>query len=677
MSSHPRTSHAQGTACSRAGARLASVMLAALAFAAPAFAHQMPNTGATGSNGSNTSSTKTLPSGLTVTFAVAGGTNYAIFDNNTTLGSLGGPTSAMYTPQFATSNAAIELDVYGDGCGTVPVNGSATCSNRGTLTITFSRPVTNPVLHLGGLGGTSTNGSSITSTRAVHVLTGSSPAGATLSLLPGAVNMAVGGGTIDVANPAYVGTSCSALSPGAATQLSGCGSVRVNGTVTSVTFRIDLAAARLGSASSSTPTTDGYVLTVSVDEDFGDAPATYDPTAGTTGAASHMVGGLRLGATIDADNTTVQNPNSPAVQPSPNAVAAGADNNGAAGDGSDEDGLAIPLPILHTGLIGQTWALAPSLSNVGADARVCGWVDFNRNGVFDNPSERACADVAAGATSAALNWTVPLATTAGRSYVRLRVSHDVTGVQSPTGRVDSGEVEDYMLEIKPVVRVVKQLVPTGDAGRFDLQVVGTSFATTVGHNGSTGFRTLYHNSASNAPDVTVATNIQSSPLAVTVAELASSGTALGDYVSTYSCQDGTGAVVASGSATSASVTLPASVVGASANGRQQAVTCTFTNTARPRAELSVTKTNNAASVLSGENTVYTVAFTNNGPNAADGATIRDPAPTGMVCHTVTCAAGNGAVCPAVTIAALQGAGVVVNTLPNGGTLTLQMTCTVN
>ncbi|NJL52743.1 MAG: hypothetical protein HC930_11990, partial [Hydrococcus sp. SU_1_0] len=39
--------------------------------------------------------------------------------------------------------------------------------------------------------------------------------------------------------------------------------------------------------------------------------------------------------------------------------------------------------------------------------------------------------------------------TAGNKYVRLRASYDTTGVQNPTGRLSSGEVEDYQIAIVP------------------------------------------------------------------------------------------------------------------------------------------------------------------------------------------------------------------------------------
>ncbi|WP_242107494.1 hypothetical protein [Luteimonas aquatica] len=110
--------------------------------------------------------------------------------------------------------------------------------------------------------------------------------------------------------------------------------------------------------------------------------------------------------------------------------------------------------------------------------------------------------------------------------------------------------------------------------------------------------------------------------------------------------------------------------------------------------LSVTKTNTPAAgatdqsgdtVTRGTSTVYSIVVSNTGPDAANNAVLRDPAPTGLSCTTATCgAATGGAVCPAtgtgagqLSVANLQSAGgVVLPTLPAGGSLTVSMTCTV-
>ncbi|MBP6749344.1 MAG: DUF11 domain-containing protein, partial [Xanthomonadaceae bacterium] len=120
------------------------------------------------------------------------------------------------------------------------------------------------------------------------------------------------------------------------------------------------------------------------------------------------------------------------------------------------------------------------------------------------------------------------------------------------------------------------------------------------------------------------------------------------------------------------------------------IDCTITNALRS-ADLRLTKTNTpgangevdqlADTVISGATTSYSITVSNLGPDAANGAVLTDPAPTGLTCTTASCTAAGGAACPAVTgaalVAALQGAGAAIPTLPNGGSVTVVLTCTVN
>ncbi len=116
------------------------------------------------------------------------------------------------------------------------------------------------------------------------------------------------------------------------------------------------------------------------------------------------------------------------------------------------------------------------------------------------------------------------------------------------------------------------------------------------------------------------------------------------------------------------------------------IDCTITNATRS-ADLAITKTNHVGSVVSGTQTTYDIVVRNAGPDAADGAILRDPAPTGLqgcVLAVPACSATGGAACPAqgsgagqLSIANLQGAGVVLPLLPNGGGVTVSVTCTVD
>jgi hypothetical protein len=99
------------------------------------------------------------------------------------------------------------------------------------LTINFNKPVTNPVLHISGLGGNI--GTNITMYHASLNLTGwTGPSSSvTLSRTAGNTNFTVNSTEI---RPTTVngGTSCTTA------PLAGCGSVRVNGTVSSLTSLI-------------------------------------------------------------------------------------------------------------------------------------------------------------------------------------------------------------------------------------------------------------------------------------------------------------------------------------------------------------------------------------------------------------------------------------------------------
>jgi hypothetical protein len=102
------------------------------------------------------------------------------------------------------------------------------------------------------------------------------------------------------------------------------------------------------------------------------------------------------------------------------------------------------------------------------------------------------------------------------------------------------------------LEVLKNLIPGTDTGKFNLQIDGTTKATDVGNNGTTG-------------EVVVSEGNH------TVGELAGTGTNLSSYTSSIECRtaNGTGAVVASGSGTSLVVPIV----------DQTDVVCVITNTA--------------------------------------------------------------------------------------------------
>lgn len=536
------------------------------------------------------------------------------------------------------------------------------------------------------------------------------------------------------------------------------------------------------------------VLAVSwnVRSEYGDAPASYGVARHTP--ANLGSGATRLGAGIDFEGGSQHDANA----------------NGDDANGTDDESGVTSLALLT---VADASYSVTTQCNGGTNGptqltgRISGWIDFDRSGAFD-ADERAQATCPPGATTATLTWTIaPTRIVAGPSFLRLRIAVAAADVANPTGNALTGEVEDYKLDIVPTLAVTKQVWPDADTGVFDFRIDGTTIGTNVGDDQTLASRTLYHKPINDyngmtgiAPSVTVGLDVSATALVFTLSEVGGAGTSLADYTSAYTCANGAGATVASANpGASATLTIPLSTPGASPNGRQQNITCAFTNsttritvvkntvladgtfdftatgnraatfqvttaggagsnaTALARvnpvapgttetitetvpagwrfeslactslspagttaavgtvsgsgvtlplqaghdvtctwlnhkltADVRLTKTNTPGvnadadqpgdTLVSGTSTSYAITVANTGPDAADGAVIADPAPTGLVCPTATCTANGGAACPAATggalVTALQGGGVTVPQLPVGGSITLTLACAV-
>lgn len=109
------------------------------------------------------------------------------------------------------------------------------------------------------------------------------------------------------------------------------------------------------------------------------------------------------------------------------------------------------------------------------------------------------------------------------------------------------------------------------------------------------------------------------------------------------------------------------------------IQCVFTN-GPLEADLYVTKDNGLEGVMSGDTVTYTIVVGNNGRDAVSGAVVRDPASSraGLDCTgPVTCTSTPDGICPAagVPLAVLE-SGLVLGELPEDGTVTLSLACTV-
>lgn len=109
------------------------------------------------------------------------------------------------------------------------------------------------------------------------------------------------------------------------------------------------------------------------------------------------------------------------------------------------------------------------------------------------------------------------------------------------------------------------------------------------------------------------------------------------------------------------------------------IQCVFTN-GPLEADLYVTKDNGLEGVMSGDTVTYTIVVGNNGRDAVSGAVVRDPASSRarLDCTgPVACTSTPDGICPAagVPLAVLE-SGLVLGELPEDGTVTLSLACTV-
>ncbi len=158
--------------------------------------------------------------------------------------------------------------------------------------------------------------------------------------------------------------------------------------------------------------------------DFGDAPDPGYPTSNANDGARHeVVGGLFLGASVDTETDG---------HPSP--VADGDDIN----NDDDEDGVAFTSSL--TPVSSATIEVVAS-----AQGLLNAWIDFNRDGDWDDAGEQVFTDVPLIAGLQSLDFSVPAGANSGQSHARFRINS--TGGLAPGGYASDGEVEDYSVTI--------------------------------------------------------------------------------------------------------------------------------------------------------------------------------------------------------------------------------------
>jgi len=356
----------------------------------------------------NRSKRTALPNGVTYTVGVTG-PYLCIHDVTESLSERGG-AAGMFVATGLVTEPGLKITTSNDGCLANEI-----CGGRGRMSLTFSQPVVNPVFSFAGWGGRASG----VSWSEMRVLT----AGVTVSKLSG-TNMVVSADGTYVEDGGQPSTTHCNAGVGATSAV--CGSLQINGTISTVEFEL------FQQTSGGTGNEDTWNITASMAEDFGLVPTTYE----TSGVASHGVGALKLGATVEADQAS-------ALYARTNADSVPRWTS-LANNAKKDDGVSawINSPTI-TFVPNSTYSTTIALSGVERTANLCGWIDFNRDEYFAF-SERACAtDPVANATSAMLTWTVPANVGSGLTYARVRLSYD--SITDAVGKLGTGEVEDYSM----------------------------------------------------------------------------------------------------------------------------------------------------------------------------------------------------------------------------------------
>jgi hypothetical protein len=286
--------------------------------------------------------------------------------------------------------------------------------------------------------------------------------------------------------------------------------------------------------------------------DVGDAPVTY-------GNPSHTISGIRLGASVDADASLLNN-----------ASATGDDANNT----DDEDGVTLS-PLLPSG---QTTVVPVSIQN-GAGF-LSAWFDWNADGDFNDAGEQMVNAQAVVVGTTNLNIAVPNTAVVGATFARFRVCSNNLGVDAcntPVGTVQSGEVEDYQFTVSRSLALFK--TTTGIAGGpFGFTLTNTTQTTGTATTAAAG--TPVQVDGDTATTGVQAYSIVSPTTAVTINE---SSLPAGWSVTNATCTNAAGTTV--GSRSGNVYTLSGTEVAASTN-----FSCTFTNAAAAR--VTVTKVSN-------------------------------------------------------------------------------------
>ncbi|MGJ7904089.1 prealbumin-like fold domain-containing protein [Lysobacter sp. 1R34A] len=293
-----------------------------------------------------------------------------------------------------------------------------------------------------------------------------------------------------------------------------------------------------------------------------------------------------------------------------------------------------------------------------------------------NPTPLAAA-AAPGANGGTVGFTIPVTvnspTLSGSYTANAALGRAVPDGDGDATNNDFNTANDtasgpLVFQKQPILRLRKAL-PLGrfvDADQFALSIAGSggpATATTTG-SGSTATGEALLNGVVGA--------------SYTLSEAGAAGANLANYTTGYACTNAlAGGQAPSGSGASFALTAAAG----------DDLTCSFSNTRAPLANLAISKTNTPGAgpddqagdtLTRGASTTYSIVVTNNGPDAVTGAVLRDPAAGRSHLSCTAPPTCSGSACPPtpMTLAALD-TGVSLGTLANGASVTVTLNCTIN
>lgn len=223
-------------------------------------------------------------------------------------------------------------------------------------------------------------------------------------------------------------------------------------------------------------TTEQLAYWVFSESDFGDAPGSYNALS----PPEHLVlagfsvdpdDDLFIGADYSADDATVT-------------------------DDSDVDDGGVVFPEIEIPSPGDIYPVDVPYTG---DARLCGWIDFDINGqpgdgTFET-DERVCVDTSGGSCTGGgvsgtctLDFTIPadfVFDGTQETWARFRIgplTGGVNPVESPTGLVVAGEVEDYRIEANTLPVSLNWFESRRVANRLRLKWQTATETFTIGFN---------------------------------------------------------------------------------------------------------------------------------------------------------------------------------------------------